>query len=39
MVEEIDIIETEDDVDSLPSYHATYKVEPIVIRGVGQFTM
>jgi len=39
MANEIDVIEREADADSLPSYHGTYKPEPIIIRGVGQFTI
>ena len=39
MSDVIDGIESEDDIDALPNYQPYLKVEPIVIRGSGQFTM
>uniref|UniRef100_A0A7E4VUM2 Erf4 domain-containing protein n=1 Tax=Panagrellus redivivus TaxID=6233 RepID=A0A7E4VUM2_PANRE len=39
MADEIDVIESEDDTDSLPSYKPIHKPDPIIIRGVGQFTI
>ena len=39
MSDVIDVIESEDDIDALPSYQPFHKIEPIIIRGTGQFTM
>uniref|UniRef100_A0AC34FEL3 Golgin subfamily A member 7/ERF4 domain-containing protein n=1 Tax=Panagrolaimus sp. ES5 TaxID=591445 RepID=A0AC34FEL3_9BILA len=39
MSDVIDVIESEDDIDALPSYQPYNKIEPIVIRGTGQFTI
>ncbi|KAH7731732.1 cysteine-rich hydrophobic 1 protein [Aphelenchoides avenae] len=38
MSDEIDVLESEEDLGNLPCY-SQHKPEPIVIRGVGQLTM
>jgi hypothetical protein len=38
MVDEIDVLESEDDLANVPCGHS-YRREPIVIRGVGQLTI
>jgi len=38
MVDEIDVLESDEDQANVPCSH-TYRREPIVIRGVGQLTV
>jgi hypothetical protein len=38
MSDEIDVLESDDDLDNLPCY-SRREAEPIIIRGVGQLTM
>lgn len=39
MVDEIDVLESDEDADNMPCYSHAQKIEPIVIHGVGQLTM
>jgi hypothetical protein len=38
MSDEIDVLESDEDVDNLPCYSRT-QPQPIVVRGVGQMTL
>lgn len=39
MADEIDVLESDEDLENMPCHSRVHKVEPVIIRGVGQITM
>lgn len=39
MADEIDVLESDDELENLPCYSRMNKPKPIVIKGIGQLTV